>query len=161
MIATLREAASAAAGAAIGFGLSAIYWLGLPILNDRPAFTLPLAGEVHLSALPVIGPLVVGHLQVAIDKAVADARANMVSTVELAAAKAEAEVMARQRAAAEQLNEEYRRKAAAAAAAAAMEDAQREQERRDYETTILTAGAGCVLDPGAVEWLQRHDRPPR
>jgi hypothetical protein len=161
MFSSLRDFLSLLAGAALSFIVVSVYWLGIPLLNDRATIPLPFLGDVNVSGLPVLGPLAVGHLQLRIDRAVAEATADLVTKVELDAANALLDEARRQREASAQALEEYRKRADAAQMLAAQTETKREKERIDYAIRLDQARRRCDLDDTDIEWLLRHDvRPP-
>ncbi len=160
MFSNIRDIISASAGAALSFVVVSIYWLGLPLLNDRSTIPLPFYGDVKISGLPVLGPLAVGHLQLRIDQAVEAATADMVKLVELEKVQGQLAEVERQRAAGALALEEHRKRADAAQAQAARDETQREQERVAYAIRLDQAQRSCNLDDVDIEWLLRHDGKP-
>lgn len=160
MFSNIRDIITALAGAALSFVVVSIYWLGLPLLNDRSTIPVPLYGEVNISGLPVFGPLAVGHLQLRIDQAVIAATADMVKRVELEKVRGQLAEAQRQHLAGAAAMEEYRKRADAAQAQAARDETQREQERVAYAIRLDQAQRSCNLDDIDIEWLLRHDGKP-
>lgn len=158
MFSKLTHAVAAIGGAAIMLVLTLVYWFGLPLLNDRTSIDLPLIGEFKASSIPVLGPLVVGHLQTRIDLAVEDATKSMVSAVQLKAAEAELEEMERKRNATAQALEEYRRRYDAEQSLAKANEVERDKERMAYEIRLNMAKRRCTLDDDDIDFLQRRYR---
>lgn len=94
-----------AAGASIVLLLSSVYWRGIPLLNDDPSIRLPFVGEVSLSDVPLFGNLAVGHLEAEKRKAAEQARAGLVSKLELDAANAKMAALERSLAKAQEIQE--------------------------------------------------------
>lgn len=160
MFSNLRDIITASAGAAVAFAIVSIYWLGLPLMNDRSTIAVPFYGDLNVSAVPVLGPLAVGHLQLCIDQAVTAATADMVKRVELEAVRGQLVEAKRQQAAGAAALEEHRKRADAAQAQAARDETQREQERVAYAIRLDQAQRSCNLDDVDIEWLLRHDGKP-
>lgn len=101
----IERALAFAAGAAIAFILSSVYWNGVPFLNDDPTIDLPLVGDVSLSDVPLFGNMAIGHLETEKRKAAESARVGLVSKLELDAANARMAVLQGQLSKAQALKE--------------------------------------------------------
>ena len=141
IIGGIRGAVTAVAGAAVGVGLSVLFYEGLPL---GPLRSIPLLG-------PVFEQVADGR----VDRERRAALNGFVLEVRAVAAEARVAELERQRNEQAIVFEEFRKRQAAEQQAEADREARRAPERKSYEKKLHDNGSRRGLTAGDIEWLRR------